>query len=192
MKKILIIEDTKEEYQKFKKMFLDNIFVDCDNEISTIYDVAKRNFKEGLNYDYVFIHNSFYQPNVSTEIVFELKNYVNQNFPYRLITYSGGTALSHNIFNLEQFTFYIHRKLFENNITSFVEFSSKIGKWYLPALFYVDYKNRFLKESYFKLMKNNDINLIQKCLEIIGYSEVIINENNRESIMIKIKEKADE
>lgn len=191
MKKIVIIEDTKEEFENFRKVFSNESYVDCSIDISPIYNVAEKSFKNLNDYDFVFIHNSFLQENISTEIVSELKDFVSRNDNSRLVTYSGGNPTSENISNINQRLIYLQRKIINENISQFVDFSKKIDEWYLPALLYKDYTHRYLKSSYYNLKNNFDYNLANKCLEILGYSNIEITEENKEAVLNQIITKAD-
>lgn len=191
MKKILIIEDTKEAFDNFKKLFSTESYVDFSLDISPIYDNDKKSFIEVKEYEFVLVHNSFFQENISTEIISELKEFVIESSPYRLITYSGGNSISQNITNINQRLIYLQRKIINENISQFVDFSKKIDEWYLPALLYKDYTQRYLKSSYYNLRKSFDYILASKCLEILGYSNIVITDDNKEEILNQIIIKAD-
>ncbi len=192
MKKIVIIEDTEGELEKFKELLVDSELVDCSNDISAVYDTSKKEFRSEVEYEYVIIHHSFNQKGVTSEIIGDLKEYVNNNFPYKLITYSGGASLSKNLTNLEQYVFYIPRKIVKRNIVQFVQFSQQVNDWYLPALFFGNYQQRFLKSSYYKLKRKFDQKLALKCLSILGYDGIEITEENKDKVINQIKMQADD
>lgn len=191
MKNILIIEDTKTEFVKFKNEFSNISNVECSLDISPIFDVETGGFKDVKNYDYVIIHKSFYQNGVSTEIISELIAFVTTKFLYKLIIYSGGSTLE-NIPTKDQYISYIPREELTLNLPRFIDFSIEIGNWYLLALYSDNYINRFLKASYFKLSNVFDKELALKCLKILGYDGVEISVENQDTVLESIKNKIDE
>lgn len=191
MRKILIVEDTISEFKYFNTLFEHDDLVVCQNTINSIYDVNSQCFIKDVDFDLVFIHNSFSQQGVSVEIIAKLKEFVNSEFPYRLITYSGGNNLS-DFSSDNQYLLYVSRHRLNQSISQFVNFSKKVQKWYLPALYYDNYQMRFLKASSFSLKKKFDISLASICLEVLGYSNFIITADNQNTVLQTIIAKANE
>lgn len=192
MKKIIIIEDTQDQFERFCNLFSNQDLVEVSKEITPIYDLKLNQFKNSNTYEFVIIHESFKQTSVNAEIISELKNYVSENSSFRLITYSGGSHITHNVNSFEQLQYYFQRKIINENIVDFVDFSRFIGTWYLPALIFKDYKKRFLKASYFKMQEEFDEELAKKCLFILGYSNIVINNENKKNVLEHIYIKSNE
>ena len=185
MKKIIIIEDTIDQFEDFNRKFLNEDLVDVSKNIEPIYNKIEKQFINGDLYDFIIIHKSFRESGVNSEFISELQRFVNDKMPYRLITYSGGNSIT-ALNSLEQIHFYIKRSVVNENIIDFVSFSKLIGKWYIPALLFKDYKRRFLKASFSELSKNFDKELALLCLQIIGYTDMKITDENGSAILERI------
>ena len=185
MKKIIIIEDTIDQFEDFSRKFLNEDLVDVSKNIEPIYNKIEKQFINGDLYDFIIIHKSFRESGVNSEFISELQRFVNDKMPYRLITYSGGNSIT-ALNSLEQIHFYIKRSVVNENIIDFVSFSKLIGKWYIPALLFKDYKRRFLKTSFSELSKNFDKELALLCLQIIGYTDMKIIDENGSAILERI------
>lgn len=187
MKKILIIEDTVKEKEYFDSIINGNLYVVCTDDVSVIYDIISRKFIEDVDFDYVFMHKSFSQAGVSDEIVSHIESFVNDTFPFRFITFSGGNH--HTTYPKNGiYTAFINRNIFKNNLNQFLVFSQIINEWYLPALYFDNYKLRYLKSNISKVESSLNFEVITKCKNVLGYSDVEVTEDNYELIINKIKE----
>ncbi|MDM1551649.1 hypothetical protein [Empedobacter falsenii] len=187
MRKILIIEDTSKEKEYFDALINNNPNVVCTDDISSIYEIKTREFKEDLDFEYVYMHKSFSQAGVSDEIVSHIENYVNNTFSFRFITFSGG---DYDTFYPKNgvYTAFINRNIFKNNLSQFLDFSKVINEWYLPALYFDDYKLRYLKSNISKVESSLNFEVITRCKNVLGYTDVDVTEDNNKLIIEKIKE----
>ena len=69
MKKIIIIEDTIDQYEDFNKKFLNEDLVEVSKDIEPIYDNIKKQFLNDDLYDFVIIHKNFSQSGVNSEFI---------------------------------------------------------------------------------------------------------------------------
>lgn len=189
MKKILLIENVPEHFESFHRVFQGDNMVILSNQISLIYDIKSKNFKDLNEFTIIFIHNSFSQDGVNSEIVADLENQILLEKTTKLIKYSGGTTTAENITNPNQLVMLLTRKTINKNIKNFVDFSKTVEQWYLPALFFENYKTRFLKKSLSELSEKYDEQLAKKCLLVLGYPDINPAEYEIENILTLINKK---
>ena len=56
MKKIIIIEDTQDQFERFCNLFSNQDLVEVSKEITPIYDLKLNQFKNSNTYEFVIIH----------------------------------------------------------------------------------------------------------------------------------------
>jgi len=143
MKKILFIDDEKESISELEKEILKITHIE-QNYIDfafSIYDFFEpidsgKSVKIASNLDdyaFIFIHKSINDIRIPETIFSAIINKVGKN---KLFIFSGGSG---NVIKERKF----NREKLYNKIPSFVEFCSKYGDWYIPVLYFEDYRKKY-------------------------------------------------
>lgn len=170
MNKVLIVENEMKEFEKYCSWFQSQSLVNVTDTLDGFLQKSKVAIIPGVdfnNYEFVFIHKSYKgAPEFDSEIIDKLKEYVQLNDCFSLITYSGGSSSSMN--NALGRSHHVTRKTFEDRIKMFVEFSIQIGRWYKTAFFFENYKTIFLKSAIQRLETEWNEQELKVVLNIIG------------------------
>jgi len=145
MRKILFIDDEKEELDKLKSS-LTNEFASLPVDFSTSIEgyfeflspiEAKLNFDKN-QYEFIFMHKSLNDPNLPENKFVLIKKQLGDDKDDKLFTFSGGSFT-----NIEEHT--LNRKDFYNKFSKFIKFSIDFQEWFIPVLFYDDFIKRYAK-----------------------------------------------
>lgn len=158
MKKILFIDDEKEYCEKLKAQLHtqgDGNSVDFANSANDYFEPidsgkSVKEIKDTMNYAYIFIHKSINDTKLPETVFSAIKNLIGKN---KLFVFSGG---SNNVIKEHKF----NREELYKNFIAFVEFQIAFGDWYIPILYYGDYKKRYTKKMIEEIRKLENINFL--------------------------------
>ncbi len=201
MKKILLIDDEKSWLDNLKKDLekrgcLDNNFIVFSDSIGKYFLLKENSVELRTDIDafqYIFIHKSINDPKLPGNI-FELIKY--KTGEKKIYTFSGGaiTRIEDQIFN--------RRNLYDNMV-HFVCFYKDYNDWFIPVLYYYDYRKRYMRILLNKVESENRgvagmDNLfhnknLKKIFKVLDLSlDIISKHRDKDDFLRRLKQKIEE